>query len=529
MNLRLGSSLWLLGLAVVAACDSNNNSPPPIGIAPEPTVTAADRLPGVDVEITAVRGGSGPGGNLRVGDLLEVDFTLATNDGDPLELSMFARGAIMVSGPTFNYQRVIESQSDLISAATKIALGKYRYRFRVPIPAAYAAPINDTASFGTADGEMTGQALLSGTYTVAIEARKDYEIDSVLYRDPGNATADFLLGDATALEAREVVTLANCNQCHGELNAHGNNRNKITNCLACHTSGAEDGNDPASGNGTPGITIDFKVMIHKIHAGANLPSVNGVTTNPDGSRNYDATPTPYVIQGYRSSLVDFSEVAFPVWPSLAAGMPRDAGYSALSSSQRSQENAMLAGPVACAKCHGDPDDSGPAAAPAQGNLAYTQPSLQACSSCHDDWVLDHPYTSNGSTMPIQRDNAACKDCHRESGTPLDVIDAHRHPLLDAALAPGLVYDFPAITDVGNGNSRFEVGEKIHVQMTIKDKNGNDVAASSLLRLVSVLNGPTKNPVLLNYVRLDVAAMGSGPVYEFNLPTNYYYESVGSST
>ena len=44
----------------------------------------------------------------------------------------------------------------------------------------------------------------------------------------------------------------------------------------------------------------------------------------DGTRNYAATSTPNLINGN-----DFSDVNFPVWPSLNIAMPRDQGYSAL--------------------------------------------------------------------------------------------------------------------------------------------------------------------------------------------------------
>jgi len=290
-----GALLAVAGFTLLPSCSNSNNGAPPVGIADEPVVGEDDPLPGVVVTIQEVRSGAGRG-RARVGDLLEVDFTVKTNDGAPLELATFARGAIMVSGPTFNYQRVIASQGDVIDNAVKTALGTYTYRFRVAVPAVYEAPINDTDLL--TEGELTGQPLLDGTYTVGIELRKDYRINDVVYRDPGNAAMDFLIGGASAVESREVVTLANCNQCHGELRAHGDNRNNLTNCLLCHTAGAEDKNVATAAGGTPGLTIDFKVMIHKIHAGKHLPSVNGVGTNPDGSRNYGLTPKPYEIVGY---------------------------------------------------------------------------------------------------------------------------------------------------------------------------------------------------------------------------------------
>lgn len=508
-----------------AACSGGNNSAPAIGVAQDPVVGATEKLPGVVVTIESVRG-SGANGTARVGDRLIVDFTVATDSGAPLELSGLTRGAIMVSGPTSNYQRVIPSQSDLIARSTKRALGAYRYQFNVPVPEVYAAPLNDTPTF--TDGELTGQALVSGTYTVGIELRKDYTIDDVVYRDPGNAAFDFLFGDATQIEKREVVTLANCNTCHGELRAHGDNRNNLTNCLLCHTAGSEDRNVATVAGGTPDVTVDFKVMIHKIHNGAHLPSVNGVTTNPDGSRNYGAPRKPYEIIGFGDRLIDFSEVGFPVWPSLATGMPRDIGYNANPTAQ-SQENAILGGAVACGRCHGDPDGGGPLAAPAQGDRAYSQPTFTACSSCHDDWKREYKYTSNNQTMPEDRDDSSCRECHEVSGNALAVQNAHRHPLTDPDFVRGLAFEVSSVTDVGgNNNGKFDPGEKVRIAMTIKDRNGADVPATSLARMEAVLNGPTTNPNMLQLIRIYPAGLPAGPDYEFNLPQNYYYEPVGFS-
>ena len=476
------------------------------------------------VTIEAVRA-NGVDGRAQVGDLLTVDFRLATAAGAPLELSTMARGAIMVSGPTFNYQRVIASQSDLIARSTKRAIGAYRYQFAVPMPAVYEPPYNDTTD--SSEGELTGQALLAGTYTVGIELRKDYTVDDVTYRDPGDAAFDFLVGDATTIDPREVVTLANCNRCHGELRAHGDNRSNLTNCLLCHTSGSEDRNVATAAGGTPGASVDFKVMIHKIHAGKHLPSVNGVSTNPDGTRNYADTPRPYELVGFNDTVHDYSHVALPAWPSLAVGMPRDTEYATLSSAEQSLENTMLASAVDCAACHGDPDGDGPLPAPAQGDLAYTQPTVASCNSCHDDWNPDFLYTANGQTMPAERDNATCKECHRPSGGPLDVRDAHTHPLTDSNFTRGLRFNIESVTD-GSGGTTFDPGDRVRISMTLKDRDGADVPATSLARMEVVLNGPTTSPNLVHFIRVQPEPLGSGPDYAFNVPQNYYYEPVGTS-
>ncbi|MBK8099016.1 MAG: hypothetical protein IPK26_18065 [Planctomycetes bacterium] len=538
-----GLRAGLVALLALAACSDNNNpAPPPIGVAPDPIVTEADRLPGVVVAITRVYGGSGPNGKFRVGDFLSVDFTVARDTGAALELANMTRGAIMVSGPTSNYQRVIASQGDVITASRKTALGAYTYKFTQPVPATYLAPLNDTTAL--TDGEWTGRPLIAGTYTVGIELRKDYVVGGATLRDPGNTTADFLLGDASTIERREVVTLANCNQCHGELRGHGDNRNNVTNCLLCHTGGAEDRNTATVANGTPGATIDFKVMIHKIHSGLHLPSVLGVTTNPDGSRKYDATPQPYQLIGFGDSVHDYSNIGFPAWPSFFTPMPRDLGYTALVDTslpttdprriegvrRQGLENTMRSAPIACDKCHGDPDGSGPLPAPAQGELIYAQPTRLACASCHDDWVPELPYRANSSTMPAQRDDAACKDCHRPSGTPLDIRDAHTHPLVDGNIARGLNFNLTAVDEVaGDGDGRFEAGEKIGVTFHLTDDAGNAIAASGLSRIELALNGPTTNPNMVHLMRVAQAAFtGNGP-YTFNVPANFYLESVGNST
>lgn len=517
-------------LALVACHDNNNDSPPPaeeIGTAPEPVVDSIDEMPGVVITIEGVRGRPETPGRAEVGEHIVVDFNVTTADGDPLELSTMARGAIMVSGPTSNYQRVIESQGDVLTRATKRALGAYTYEFTVPIPPTYLAPLNDTDDI--TDGEMTGLALQGGTYTVGIELRKDYAIDGVLHRDPGNATADFLLGDASVLEPREVVALANCNQCHTDLKAHGDNRDKITNCLLCHTAGAEDKNVATAANGTPGVTIDFKVMIHRIHSGKHLPSVLGVTTNPDGSRKYDAAPQPYQLVGYGDEAQDFSTVTWPAWPSFYAPMPRDLGFTTLSSTLQSRENTMRQGPVECYECHGDPDGSGPLAAPAQGSLIYERPTTAACASCHDDWKPQYPYTSNGQTMPVQVDDAACTLCHRVEGTALDVKDAHRHPLVDGALVAGVHFDIQSVADIGGvANGRFEPGEKIQITFQVKTDAGTPIAASGLSRMEATLSGPTVNPQIVNYQRIAQNYFtGTGP-YTFRLPDLVFYEPIGIS-
>jgi OmcA/MtrC family decaheme c-type cytochrome len=316
------------------------------------TPVHGDRNPAV-----ACRGAAGAGGAFQVGDTVSVRYTVEKSNGDPWMLSEFSYGRIMISGPTFNYQRVIPEKNDVPSRSVENDDGSFTYTFADPLPAVYAAPYNDTASFGLDDGELTGQALLNGTYTVGMYMAWAYTVEGEGHRDSGNITADFLIGTGP-LQSREVVAQDNCNQCHESLRAHGELRRDVKLCVLCHTAGSEDKNVGSAAGGTPGVSMDFKVMIHKIHNGAHLPSVLGVSTNPDGTRNYNAAPQPYQVVGFGNSVIDFSHVKFPVWPSLNIAMPRDAGYTALSPTNRTKEDNIRLGVVACDKCHGTPTAPG---------------------------------------------------------------------------------------------------------------------------------------------------------------------------
>jgi len=454
------------------------SAPPPI------TSTELERWedpPGVVLAVTALSGGTGSGGAFEAGDTMTVTFTAKKDDGTDWMLSELSSGHIMISGPTFNYQIVIGDQSDLLTAAVDNGDGTFSYTFASPLPATYPPPINDTPAFDADDGELQGQALLDGTYTVGLWCRWEYFVDADEFRDVGQVTTDFLVGAPSPLTAREVVKTDNCNQCHTEVQFHGGSRRTVPVCLLCHTSGAED----STGSG---VSIDFRVMIHKLHDGAHLPSVLGVATNPDGSRNYAATPTPLVIGG-----TDYSSVAFPVWPSLNTSMPRDFGYSSLTSGQRSLENTMLQGAVECAKCHGDPDGTGPLTSPAQGDLHRAQPTRRACGSCHDDidWTL--PYQSNQSVMPPQLNDSACLFCHVPSGaSPLSTETAHIHPINDPAVNPGVNFSITSMGGASGGGGSFQAGDKPTITFTLKDDTGADVSLASIDSTSTILVGPTDN-------------------------------------
>ena len=82
-----------------------------------------------------------------------------------------------------------------------------------------------------------------------------------------NAVYTFVPATDTKLEqsGREIVDNDTCNACHDNLVFHGGARFDLQYCAMCHDSYSFDAQ---SGN-----SLDLKVMIHKIHAGETLPSV----------------------------------------------------------------------------------------------------------------------------------------------------------------------------------------------------------------------------------------------------------------
>lgn len=490
-----------------------------------------DLLPGLNLAVIGLSGGSfaGDSGHFRVGDTMRVRFSVKKDDGSDIDIEDLDRLRVRVAGPTTNYNPVLDSQNITTANAVDNGDGSWSFTFPVAIPATYPAPLNDTTSFGALEGELQGEALLPGTYTLGFELRRNYYIDGVLYRDVDNLTHNFLLGNSSTLVAREVSKNENCFQCHTEFRAHGGSRRDLTYCLLCHTSGGEDRNVSSAAGGTPGVSIDFRILIHKLHNGKHLPSVNGVATNAGGSRNYDATPAPYQVVGFNNSIHDYSEIAFPAWPSMSYPTARDFGYSGLTSDQKAQEDEIRKGVISCDMCHGDPDGSGPLTAPAQGDLAYTNPKRHTCDSCHDDVDWDLDYTANGSNMPPQATNEFCASCHPETGT-WSTRDSHTHPLFAAAVNPGVNFALSSVDEAGtnNGDSTLDPGEKVQLTFTIEDDAGGAIAATDLNSMSVVIAGPVANRNLLLSGSFPRDGVGAGPTFVTNVPVSVVNEFVGAA-
>ncbi len=540
---RTASALLPSFLCLLGSCGggSSESGPPPDPPDQPTQLQPSDDAPGVLLTIDSLSGGSNSDGSFRSGDRLTLRFRVQKRDGTRWNLHELSAPGALVSGPTFNYQRVIAEQTDVLERAVEQSDGSWVYTFADPLPAAYLAPLHDSSSFGALDGELTGAGLLAGTYSVGLALAWDYSVAGKPYRDAGNASADFRLGGSAVLAPRALVGEENCARCHVSLRYHDGRFTRVALCLLCHTSGAEDANDPLIAGGTPGVSIDFRVLVHKLHNGRHLPSVLGVTTLSDGTRDYLATPVALEYARPDGTWVDFSHVGYPVWPNRTLPTLKDFGWSALTPEAQAQEDLIRTGVTDCASCHGDPDGAGPLEKPAQGDVAYTEPSQRACGACHDDIVWSHPYVSNYTTtippgMAAQSDDTLCKTCH----FPFDpdgasgglFVDAgHRHPLFDPFINPGLHTTLSAVGEAGssNGDGHIDPGEKLQLSLSFTNDAGASVPASALSGIEAVVSGPTWNSNLLLATSIPKALLSGAQPYTLRLPEQHALELVGRST
>jgi OmcA/MtrC family decaheme c-type cytochrome len=119
----------------------------------------------------------------------------------------------------------------------------------------------------------TGSAAATIEGHPAVDADNDGMLDQIAVT---NAVAYATITDTTAVPRRSVISIDKCNDCHNRLSVHGNNRtDKPEVCVTCHNPNMSDVNQRGDGScladlGADDQTIDFKHMIHAMHASATI-------------------------------------------------------------------------------------------------------------------------------------------------------------------------------------------------------------------------------------------------------------------
>lgn len=273
------------------------------------------------------------------------------------------------------------------------------------------------------------------THTVGVYATRTFDDK----RYVANTTYNFVPNGDAVTVTREVVKTQNCNGCHNPLALHGGARREVSLCIMCHQPQSVD---PDTGN-----TVNFPNMVHRIHMGAELPSV--------------LAGDPYQIIGYMQRTHDYSDVEFPQ-------------------------------PVNnCVKCHQDA---------AQGDNWKNNPNKAACTGCHDrTWFVDTSppagYTMHaGGVQP----DSACTTCHPASGGLAGITDKHLVGSLSPT-APTIAVTFDQITNTAPGQT-----PAVDFTVTV-DGAAADIVTTPLDRLRFTIAGPSTD-VQTYY---QVTAQGSG--------------------
>jgi OmcA/MtrC family decaheme c-type cytochrome len=223
-------------------------------------------------------------------------------------------------------------------------------------------------------------------YSATLTHRVGFEIRNLVQANNAAYTFQPSTGDTTGIFSREIVDTATCDTCHTSLTAHGGARVETQYCVMCHNPGTTD---PNSDN-----TLDFKVMVHKIHTGNTLPSIQ-TATGPN------TTPTlglGYWIVGHGDSLSNFNLVLYP------------------------QDTRN------CLTCHVQTHPLLTEAA----NFK-TVPTMEACGACHDN--VNFATGANHGPSIVANDTQ-CTTCHGTASTidngQLQVVAAHVIPEVVAA-------------------------------------------------------------------------------------------------
>lgn len=426
----------LLLVAGSVALVGSNTSP----YSPREKAFWADRAlvefvrPGLNITVNSAQ--------ITSGGVISVTYTITDPTGLPLDKAgITTPGAVSLSFIAANIPKgqeqyvayttrqqtgavsgtVTQAAGENKGTTTPGAPGQYTYTFMTQAPAGFDPTV---------------------THTIGIYGSRDLTVFN-LGINYASAAFNFVPNGSAVTVTRDVIRTESCNACHDQLAFHGGSRRGIELCVLCHTPQTTD---PDTGN-----TVDFKVMVHKIHMGSQLPSV--------------AAGTPYQIIGFQNSVSDFSTVIDP------------------------------ADPRRCEVCHSQTTGA------AQANAFMTKPTRAACGACHDDInfatgksIFDPK--DPGHLGGFQLDDNQCANCHVPQGeTPFDasILGAHVVEYDTASsFAPNPNTLITSVNINITGVTNTLAGEKPVVAFTIKDAYGNPLALSQLEDISFTLAGPTSD-------------------------------------
>jgi OmcA/MtrC family decaheme c-type cytochrome len=396
-----------------AGADGLPGTAGPAGEAGLPGIVFALPGPGLKAQITGVEFAEGKPA---------VSMTLTDDVGRPLAIEQLESYSFTIA------QIEVDETTGLTRYQSLLVRQVEGQPFRVRGETVEPALATASQAFADSGGQWASQG--EGAYTYTFANMLTTEVNPALTTSVGfygfkdnrasiaNNVFTFVPAGGDPAVTREVVVTASCNNCHNPLAIHGAVRREVGLCITCHT---DQTIDPETGN-----SLDFKVVIHRLHSGAQLPSVQA--------------GDPYQIVGFRQTLFDFS---YGVWP---------------------QDTRN------CATCH----DGG-----ADSDNFKTAPSTAACISCHDNVnVLTGENHAGG-----RADDTKCASCHEPDGNEFDasITGAHLLPTRSAQIR-GVNLELLEASGAS--------GEPAVVMFRITDNSGQVMNPDEMDVLSITLAGPT---------------------------------------
>lgn len=317
-----------------------------------------------------------------------VTFTLKDNSGNGIPIGAFSPSTVSLSltmaGPTSDYGYT-NFGSDVTTAGY------------VTESAKSASCSNDGTCSYTFTHAVPAKA--TGTYAIGIEGRLSATllagtVQQMTTTYGGKNQVIYFSVDGSPVQARRtVVALTNCNNCHAFLEVHGNLRNNTEYCVLCHNPSNTDASTRATSTnaadkGAPPQGVNFAMMIHKIHTGANLKAVY----------NQD-----YVVVGFGGSRTSFGAT----FASVPSAIPNTGvRFPAMGPTGAVRDTAE------CYVCHVNgseavlPVGKNPVTDP-EGLLNPAPTTTSACTACH----LNQSAFAHASVNTDAKFGESCDVCH----------------------------------------------------------------------------------------------------------------------
>lgn len=412
---------------------------------------------------------TGPGLNVEIQDVAidaagstKVTYRITDESGVPLD-----RTGLYTAGTVTTHFAL--AWLDQTAAAAPLQYTSYIKTGQKPVEdtgGAYADVDPPDGVYSYTFGAKITVADPAKTHTLGIWASRD--VDGERYVE--SVVHDFLPAGGAPTVAREMVKTTACNACHNPLSGHGGDRRDVRLCVLCHTAGTTD---------DAGHSVDFMPMIHAIHRGKALPSV-------------EDTPLAYTAAGVTH---DYSTVGFP-------------GFL---------QN--------CPTCH----------VGAQGDVWKSPPTRALCTTCHDRTVFDQvpkpgyiihgePTFPNG--VPAQADDSKCLTCHGPGGLgTADLEIVHVEPPFDPS-NPKLVFSIVKVESTAPGQTPEVV---FSVQ---KGGAPLDILSAPLTSLSVTMAGPTTDYASAVTYRIQgsgaVGTLSADPMgFRYKLPASMSPSATGT--